>query len=246
MVTTSGQVMGLTQKLVRKTTSKSWVADEDTIRILTNVLLTAMALYCCNWFNLTNTQWTRIERLIHRTMGLLTRLYIYTAIEDLKKNAGMNHSQDRAKVQSIAHFKILEGTIRGRMLLEIMGYKAKKKLPFVNPAAPSQDTHIVDHRHQPKAHNQGHRALVATQHATFCEEHAHKEEKKYTNASRQMTTAKAWIDHKTRRERTTRLPEDSSMRAAHLRTIPETTINILKNTEGLRRASIFTDPQETL
>lgn len=238
---------GQTLKLVRKTTSKSWGADEDTIRILTNALLTAKALYSCNWLNLTKTQWKRLERLNHRTMRLVTGLPKYTALEDLKKNAGMNQIQDRAEVQSIAHFQRLERTNHGRKLLEIMGYEAEGRLPLEDPAPPWQDTNIVDHRPLPRAHNQGRRARAATQHAKWCDEHAHEEEIRYTDASKtDITTVTAWIDPKTGRESTTRLPENSSVREAELRAILEATIDILKNTEGPRRARIFTDSQEAL
>ncbi|KAG0428267.1 hypothetical protein HPB47_024733 [Ixodes persulcatus] len=171
----------------------------------------------------------------------------YTSLEDLKNNAGMNQIQDRAEVQSIAHFQRLERTNHGRKLLEIMGYEAEGRLPLEDPAPPWQDTNIVDHRPLPRAHNQGRRAQAATQHAKWCDEHAYEEEIRYTDASnREITTATAWIDLETGRESTTRLSENSFVREVELRAILEATIDILKNTEGPRRAIIFTDSQEAL
>ncbi|KAG0435409.1 hypothetical protein HPB47_018504 [Ixodes persulcatus] len=160
-------VQGL--KLIRKTTNKSWGADEKALRILAEALLTSRALYSCNWLNLTRGQWKKLERLNHRSMRVITGLPNFTPLEELRQEAQMSRIEDRADVQNIAQFQRLERTRQGRRLLEDMGYDIGNKPPLEELLPPWQDE--------------------------ACEEHGRGDEIRYTDAARtEGASAAAWHD----------------------------------------------------
>lgn len=91
---TEGKVLDQALKLIRRTTSQSWGADEKAIRTMSEALLASRGLYCCNCINLTKAQWKQIERLNNQTMRGVTGLPRYTPLYELRKYAGMNKIEE--------------------------------------------------------------------------------------------------------------------------------------------------------
>ncbi|XP_042149568.1 uncharacterized protein LOC115311803 [Ixodes scapularis] len=238
-------VQGL--KLIRKTTNKSWGADEKALRILAEALLTSRALYSCNWLNLTRGQWKKLERLNHRSMRLITGLPNFTPLEDLRQEAQMSRIEDRADAQNIAQFQRLERTRQGRRLLEDLGYDIRNKPPLEEPLPPWQDEPITDHRPLPKALNGGKRARAARLHAAWCEEHGRGDEIRYTDAARtEGASAAAWHDQRRNKGWAEALPEGTSVKEAELRAILAAIEDILSISVTASKAIIFTDSQEAI
>ncbi|XP_040067838.3 uncharacterized protein LOC120841078, partial [Ixodes scapularis] len=234
-------------KLIKKTTSKSWGADEKALRILTEALLTSRALYSCNWLNLNQTQWKKLERLNNQSRRVVTSLPKYTPLEMLEKEAQMNNIKDRAETQAIAQFQRLERTKHGRRFLQDLGYETSNKPPLEEALPPWQDEVITDHRPLPQVLNQGKRARAAKMHAAWCETHAPNEEVRYTDAAKNGDkVTSAWHDARRGRTQTELLPSGTTVREAELRAILAAAQDIAGKSATAPHARIFTDSQAAI
>ncbi|KAM7304855.1 uncharacterized protein ISCGN_014755 [Ixodes scapularis] len=238
-----------TLKLIRKTTGKSWGADEKAIRIMAEALLTSKALYSCNWMNLNRTQWKKIERLNHQTMRIVTGLPKYTPLEDLRKYAGMNTIEEQAEAQKIAHFQRLERTAHGRRLLEILGYAAEGRYPLEDALPPWKDIEITDNKTIPKQ-GMGRKAFAAKKHNKWLEQRTEEERKgeiRYTNAAKNTAAVSiAWTDETGNKIETAKLSEQTSVREAELKAILAAAEDIKATLQPGYTARIFTDSQQAL
>ncbi|XP_042144990.1 uncharacterized protein LOC115317788 [Ixodes scapularis] len=235
------------QKLIRRTTSKSWGADEKAIRTMAEALLTSRALYCYNWMNLTKAQWKQIERLNNQTMRVVTGLPRYTPLDELRKYARMNKIEEKAESQQIAHFQRIERTKHGRRLLEILGYSTEGRPPIEEASPPWQDIGVTDHKPTFKGQGTKQRKFAAKKHVQWLVKNTECKEIRYTDAAKDDgAAAAAFVDIARDRTWSEKLPTQTSVKEAELHAILAAAKDIRERIDPGNRAWIFTDSQTAL
>ncbi|KAM7284348.1 hypothetical protein ISCGN_001442 [Ixodes scapularis] len=238
--------------LIRRATSKSWGANECTLRMLVHALLTSKAMYGINYLRVTGAQKRKLEVLNREAMRVVTGLPRFAPIEELHKHSKINSLEDRAEIYRIAQVQRLERTRPGRAILQLLGYQLMGRPAISPPPPPWEDEAVVDHR--PMKQNvdkdqKGRRNNAAKKHAESVQdvrpgsETAHV----YTDAAVREVgggTAIAWFCLNTEFGRV--FHKKHSTKEAELRAILFAVEDESLTPEGSKHLRVYTDSKEAL
>lgn len=157
-----------TLHLIRRVTSKSWGADEASLKTLVRALLVSKVLYGYNCFDLTKRERQKIETLHREALRVITGLPRFTPLHHLYEQASMNTIEDQAEANHAMHILRLEGTLAGRQILREVGYDLSNHPPLEHPAPPWEAPQLADAKPLPRnmgRHQKGRRRAAAAKHA---------------------------------------------------------------------------------
>ncbi|KAM7300606.1 hypothetical protein ISCGN_016214 [Ixodes scapularis] len=240
--------------LIRRATSKSWGANECTLRMLVHALLTSKAMYGINYLRVTGAQKRKLEVLNREAMRVVTGLPRFAPIEELQKHSKINTLEDRAEIHRIAQVQRLERTRPGRAILQLLGYQLMGRPAISPPPPPWEDEAVVDHR--PMKQNvdkdqKGRRNNAAKKHAESVQDvrPGSKTVHVYTDAAVTEDgggTAIAWFCLNTESKANFAFHKKHSTKEAELRAILFAVEDESLTPEGSKHLRVYTDSKEAL
>ncbi|XP_040078614.1 uncharacterized protein LOC120850234 [Ixodes scapularis] len=134
---------------IKFVTSKSWGAQEHTLKKLVRALLISKTTYGINYLRLNNEQRKGLEVLNRMAMRVVTGLPKSTKIEELETIAGMNCLRDIAQEDKISQVLRLQKTTAGRNILMKLDIECPDT-PISIPPPPWEDEIVVDTKPLPQ------------------------------------------------------------------------------------------------
>ena len=128
---------------ISKVTSKSWGAQEHTLRRLVSALLVSKTMYGWNYLRLSRAQKDGLERLNNNARRLITGLPKCTKLEDLNEIADINRLNEIAAEDKLSQVLRLQKTPAGRKILNKLGYQYATHL-YETSSPPWEDTFITE------------------------------------------------------------------------------------------------------
>lgn len=122
--------------IIKRITTKSWGAQDDTLRTLYRCLLESKAMYGYNYLHLTKGQENQLEILNRKAMRVITGLPKFTEITNLEKLAQINRLKDTAEERKASQLVRLQGTLSGRTLLQTLAPLTPDLPPLTTPLPP--------------------------------------------------------------------------------------------------------------
>ncbi|KAM7312934.1 hypothetical protein ISCGN_009838 [Ixodes scapularis] len=240
--------------LIRRATSKSWGANECTLRMLVHALLTSKAMYGINYLRVTGAQKRKLEVLNREAMRVVTGLPRFAPIEELHKHSKINTLEDRAEIHRIAQVQRLERTRPGRAILQLLGYQLMGRPAISPPPPPWEDEAVVDHR--PMKQNvdkdqKGRRNNAAKKHAESVQDVRPGSETVHVYTDAAVTedgggTAIAWFCLNTESKANFAFHKKHSTKEAELRAILFAVEDESLTPEGSKHLRVYTDSKEAL
>ncbi|KAM7306136.1 hypothetical protein ISCGN_009877 [Ixodes scapularis] len=240
--------------LIRRATSKSWGANECTLRMLVHALLTSKAMYGINYLRVTGAQKRKLEVLNREAMRVVTGLPRFAPIEELHKHSKINTLEDRAEIHRIAQVQRLERTRPGRAILQLLGYQLMGRPAISPPPPPWEDEAVVDHR--PMKQNvdkdqKGRRNNAAKKPAESVQDVRPGSETVHVYTDAAVTedgggTAIAWFCLNTESEANFAFHKKHSTKEAELRAILFAVEDEFLTPEGSKHLRVYTDSKEAL
>ncbi|KAM7290273.1 hypothetical protein ISCGN_026918 [Ixodes scapularis] len=240
--------------LIRRATSKSWGANECTLRMLVHALLTSKAMYGINYLRVTGAQKRKLEVLNREAMRVVTGLPRFAPIEELQKHSKINTLEDRAEIHRIAQVQRLERTRPGRAILQLLGYQLMGRPAISPPPPPWEDEAVVDHR--PIKQNvdkdqKGRRNNAAKKHAESVQDVRPGSETVHVYTDAAVTedgggTAIAWFCLNTESKANFAFHKKHSTKEAELRAILFAVEDESLTPEGSKHLRVYTDSKEAL
>ncbi|KAM7293571.1 hypothetical protein ISCGN_026701 [Ixodes scapularis] len=240
--------------LIRRATSKSWGANECTLRMLVHALLTSKAMYGINYLRVTRAQKRKLEVLNREAMRVVTGLPRFAPIEELHKHSKINTLEDRAEIHRIAQVQRLERTRPGRAILQLLGYQLMGRPAISPPPPPWEDEAVVDHR--PMKQNvdkdqKGRRNNAAKKHAESVQDVRPGSETVHVYTDAAVTedgggTAIAWFCLNTESKANFAFHKKHSTKEAELRAILFAVEDESLTPEGSKHLRVYTDSKEAL
>lgn len=127
---------------IERASTKSWGAQQDTLRTLHQALLESRLLHGCHYLQLTKAQETQLDILNRKAMRDFTGLLRFTCVKDLEQHAQINHLKDLLKpAQPAQECKAsqtvcLQGTQAGRTVLRILDLLTQDQPALAIPLPP--------------------------------------------------------------------------------------------------------------
>lgn len=106
-----------TLSIIRRTATKSWGANEETLRMLIKAFLVSKATYGFNYTTLSSSQKESIKILMRKAQRVVTGLPKHARKEEVRKWAELNEIEDVAEESATTQKVRLHGTKAGRAIL---------------------------------------------------------------------------------------------------------------------------------
>lgn len=229
--------------IIRRTATKSWGANENTLRTLIHAFLVSKAIYGYNYATLTKTQQEKIKCLMRKAQRVVTGLPNHARLEEVRKWALLNDIEDIAREGAVSQIIRLHGTKAGRVILTKLR-KINLQMEEPEEPLPPWETSLPQEGKPPP--NAG-RETASTRHQNRIQ--ALKDPNKeviYTDATvtRENRAACAWYNITTEKTGRAILPEKTTVRDAEIEAIAKTIKDHQGNTE--RKYYIFSDSREAI
>ncbi|KAG0414856.1 hypothetical protein HPB47_007974 [Ixodes persulcatus] len=229
--------------IIRRTATKSWGANENTLRTLIHAFLVSKAIYGYNYTTLTKTQQEKIKCLMRKAQRVVTGLPNHARLEEVRKWALLNDIEDIAREGAVSQIIRLHGTKAGRVILTKLR-KINLQMEEPEEPLPPWETSLPQEGKPPP--NAG-RETASTRHQNRIQ--ALKDPNKeviYTDATvtRENRAACAWYNITTEKTGRATLPEKTTVRDAEIEAIAKTIKDHQGNTG--RKYYIFSDSREAI
>ena len=118
-----------TLSIIRRTATKSWGANEETLRMLIKAFLVSKATYGFNYTTLSSSQKESIKILMRKAQRVVIGLPKHARKEEVRKWAELNEIEAVAEESATTQKLRLHGTKAGRAILIIMSIARPALVP---------------------------------------------------------------------------------------------------------------------
>ncbi|KAG0418018.1 hypothetical protein HPB47_005180 [Ixodes persulcatus] len=126
--------------VIRRICSSRGGANEGIARQMVKALIVSKVCYCASYYNISKSQWKKLETINRQAARVITGLPRFTPIETLMKHAQLNTLQETVMVRSVAHRERLQHSRPGRTILSLI-----QSLKLTLPDFPENDPPWVEY-----------------------------------------------------------------------------------------------------
>ncbi|KAM7304248.1 hypothetical protein ISCGN_014148 [Ixodes scapularis] len=126
--------------VIRRICSSRGGANEGIARQMVKALIVSKVCYCASYYNISKSQWKKLETINRQAARVITGLPRFTPIGTLMEHAQLNNLQETVMVRSAAHRERLQHSRPGRTILSLI---QALKLPL--PDFPENDPPWLDY-----------------------------------------------------------------------------------------------------
>ncbi|KAG0435900.1 hypothetical protein HPB47_018250, partial [Ixodes persulcatus] len=126
--------------VIRRICSSRGGANEGIARQMVKALIVSKVCYCASYYNISKSQWKKLETINRQAARVITGLPRFTPIGTLMEHAQLNTLQETVMVRSVAHRERLQHSRPGRNILSLI-----QSLKLTLPDFPENDPPWVEY-----------------------------------------------------------------------------------------------------